>query len=152
MAEGCIRVFDSVNKRQFRLCLLQDRLIGSFVVTGMLILVAAPWSWAADPQVDWASLNLTSEQASSLSEYESEWKDTCAQVLPEIKRDKDELMRLLNSPNGDPNRIMQLHSQIKANEMKLQHAAMRTYLKKKNTLSPGQQKQLHRIMGQQFKR
>ncbi len=145
-------MLDRINKRQFLLCPPQDKLAWSFVVTSILLLVIAPWSWAENLQIDWTSLNLTSEQAASLNAYESEWKDTCAQVLPEIKRDKDELMRLLNSSNADPDRIMQLHSQIKANEMKLQHAAMKTYLKKKNALSPGQQKQLHRIMGQQFKR
>ena len=117
----------------------------SFVLPAFLLFViCAPASLAQD--INWASLNLSSEQRSTMTQYESEWERMCAQLLPQIDQDKTELMSLLNSPNSDPQRIMELKKRISDNKSKLENKSLEVFLNKKKQLSPGQLQKLQKQM------
>lgn len=110
----------------------------------LLMVFIAPISFAQD--INWASLNLSSQQRSTMTQYESEWERLCAQLLPQIDRDKTELMSLLNSPNSDPQRIMELKKRISDNKSKLENKSLEVFLNKKKQLSPDQLQKLQQQM------
>ncbi len=96
--------------------------------------------------VNWASLNLNSNQSTQINAYESEWQKTCAELMPQIESDKSQLMKLMNSPSADEEQIMALQQRISKNKTTLQNKAMQIYLKKKHQLDPNQQKGLQKMM------
>lgn len=97
-------------------------------------------------EIDWGSLELDPSQQSHMQQVESEWRQLCAELLPRIKRDREELKRLLNSPNADQHQILQLQQRISDNKQKLDQAALHTFLKKKQQLRPEQRRKLHKMM------
>ncbi|MGE0200231.1 MAG: Spy/CpxP family protein refolding chaperone [Candidatus Melainabacteria bacterium] len=112
------------------------------VMTLGLLSISSP-VLAADPlNVDWVSLNLNSDQSTQINQLEGEWKRLCGQLLPQVERDKADLMRELSSPNPDQGKIQELQRRIQANKSKLQEAAMTTFLKKKQQLTPDQRSRL----------
>ncbi|MEB3286157.1 MAG: hypothetical protein VKJ04_01500 [Vampirovibrionales bacterium] len=119
------------------------------IVSAGLLLGGSP-AFASHPDVDWGGLNLSSQQSQQINQVEAQWKVTAGQIIPQIKQDKSELLRLLNSPNGDQRRIMELQGRINSNKSRLHNAAMQSYLKKKEYLSPDQQQQLQRMIGPAF--
>jgi Spy/CpxP family protein refolding chaperone len=106
------------------------------------------WSagYAANEFVNWDSLGLTSSQSSEIEEREAEWKRTYATLYPQIQRDKARLRQLLNAPSSDPAEVMELQARIQDNEEKLRSEATRTFLHKKNVLTPNQRVKLQQIL------
>jgi Spy/CpxP family protein refolding chaperone len=105
-------------------------------------------SWANDPsgKVNWASLDLSPQQQSEIGRLESEWRNIYASLYPQILRDRAELKRLLNEPNTNTQKVMELESRIQANEQKLGSEATRIFLNKKNNLNPVQRVKLQQFI------
>ena len=103
--------------------------------------------FAVSPDVNWSSLNLTTDQSEHINQVDAQWRTTASQLMPQLQDDKSELVKLLNSPNTDQQKIMDLQNRINTNKSQLQNAAMQSYLKKKDYLNPEQQQQLQQLMG-----
>lgn len=132
-------------KRLYRLGLLL--LTGLFLFASPLAAMAAGDS-PNHPLVDWDRLNLDSEQRSTINRLEADWRKTYNELSPQIKQDRQQLNRVLNMPKSDMNQVMTLQQQIQTNEHKLRQEATRTFLMKKQQLSPGQCKQLMNMVQQ----
>lgn len=119
-------------------------LLALLVVSGLVFNTAA--AERQDKYVNWTTLNLNPSQSQEINRIESQWKDTASEVIPQIKQDKAELMQLLNSPDSNQQRIMELQNRINTNKMRLQNAAMQSYLRKKEQLNSEQKSQLQQMM------
>src|SRR5690349_18667858 len=113
----------------------------------LAFLLASGVALAAD-KINWGSLNLTQQQQQNINQLEDQWSQTCASTMPQIEADKAELMKHLNSPNGDQAKVLMLQNRISANKAKLQSASLQVFLKKKQQLNPDQRSQLQQLMGE----
>lgn len=124
------------------------RLLPGLMLTVMtLSLALADPAWAGGRDINWTSLNLSSDQSDRLEELEDDWKQTYATVFPQIEAERRELKQLLSNPNSDPNKIMQVQSRINQKKMLLHQEAMKVYLKKKDQLNPDQRNRLQQMIG-----
>ncbi len=117
-------------------------LLSLMLVSSLLLISLTASAWAQQVDVRWDTLNLTPDQSSRIRQLDDQWQDTAGNVIPQIKKDKEELVRLLNSPNSDSRRILELQNRINGNKTRLQQAAMQTFLQKKQQLNNDQRMML----------
>jgi exonuclease VII large subunit len=115
------------------------------LLVGLGILFALPTS-AEERMVNWTNLELSPQQQSEIGRLESQWQRMYTELYPQIQRDKNELRRLLNSPQSNERQIMELQTRIQINEQRLRQEATRTFLNKKNQLNPVQKVRLQQMM------
>jgi len=108
-----------------------------------LLILSMPLA-ALARDVNWASLNLNSQQETQLNQLENNWEKTHDEVSVQIERDTAELRQIL--PTGDTQRIRQLQTRITMNKMYLMNQSMETFLKKRDMLSPDQRQQLQKML------
>lgn len=108
----------------------------------ILCVLLSASAWAQQVDVRWDTLNLTPDQSSRMRQLDDKWQNTAGDMIPQIKKDREELVRLLNSPNADPGRIMELQNRINTNKARLQQAAVQTFLQKKQQLNNDQRMML----------
>jgi Spy/CpxP family protein refolding chaperone len=101
----------------------------------------------AESGIDWNALGLTPEQHSRMKDLEGGWRGCYSKVQPQIQRDQQELRKMLmTSPNADPSKIQEVQSRIQTNEDYLRQEATRTFLRKKEVLTPQQRQTMIRFM------
>ena len=120
------------------------RCVGSVSLVVMFALLCLQPSVADAKDIRWTELNLSPQQLNELERYESEWRRLYMDVSPQIQRDSVELKNLMDDPHGDAQRLMELQSRINDNKQRLQNEAMKTFLKKREKLSPEQRMILQR--------
>jgi Spy/CpxP family protein refolding chaperone len=118
------------------------RLEPTSFVSALVILSCPALACAKD--VNWDSLNLSPQQETQIDRLEDSWEKTHAEVGSQIERDTSELRAIL--PTGDTQHIRQLQNRITANKMFLMNQSMDTFLRKRETLTPGQRVQLQKII------
>lgn len=116
--------------------------IALMIPAGLLSLSALAQPVAQQVNVRWDALNLSTDQSTHMHDIEDQWQNTASNLIPQINQDKDELMKLLNSSNGDSARVLELQNRIAENKGKLQKAAMQAFLKKREELDANQRQML----------
>lgn len=95
-------------------------------------------------EIDWNTLNLTSQQETQMQHLETSWQKTHQEVSSQIEKDTAEMKELL--PTGNTQRIRQLQTRISTNKMYLMNESMDTFLKKRDMLTPTQRTQLQKML------
>jgi Spy/CpxP family protein refolding chaperone len=114
---------------------------------GMLLLLAFTHpALAGDPTyVRWNALHLDPSQETQLSRLDEQWKKIYTERSPQLQRDRAELRRLMFSPQANDKEIMALRERIHKSEELLRVEAMKSFIQKKNVLTPGQRMQLQQL-------
>lgn len=98
--------------------------------------------WARE--LNWSSLNLTSQQETQMNQLENNWEKNHRDVSSQIDKDMAELKKIL--PTGDTQQIRQLQNRIMSNKMYLMKESMDTFLRKRDMLTPPQRVQLQKML------
>lgn len=94
-------------------------------------------------RINWATLELNPEQQAAAEVIDQRWRKTYQTIVPQLKKDRDELSRMVAGPSASNDKqVMALQQRIIEAETQLHREAARTFLSKKRLLNSNQLRKL----------
>ncbi len=97
-------------------------------------------------EIDWESLDLSTQQREQLHQLDRQWKSSVSQVAPRLQSNRKKLKTLMASPGGREEDILQLQQQIHQDNARLRMDATQIYLNKRRILNREQEEKLRYIL------
>lgn len=97
-------------------------------------------------EVNWESLELSSQQREDLSELDDQWRQSVQELVPKIRTNERKLKRLMQSSQTDEDQILNLQQEIHDDKSKLKLQATQIFLMKRKILNKNQQGKLMKMM------
>lgn len=98
--------------------------------------------------IDWTKLNLNPDQQAQIRNLESQWNKDYMQLQPIIVDEQRKLQQELSESRPDPVEVMALQQSIARKQEQLRAQACANYLRKRQVLNDGQQRQLENMIHQ----
>lgn len=97
-------------------------------------------------QVNWESLDLSSQQRNHLNSLDQTWKSLVTELVPRIQANEKKLKNMMNCTSPDEDEIMRVQQSIHEDKLKLKMQATQIFLDKRKVLTKEQQEKLRKIM------